>query len=253
MYTDTEFERLEEEEHSLTMEEVALMLLLLGTLQSSLEKELRQFYQKYGKDGVVAYRDVRKWVSKKDRRKRLAVLLLFINEKFTSLLDELKSHFTMFLTGVTNKEREFFNVTLDDENLLLTKWGTDNLNWLDRLTDDVELWPQYIALDIKRSILRQDDIESVLKLVNKRFTSIEQILQRLAITESTAMNSIARRRIFKELGVTKYRFYTRADERTCEICGSMHGLVFPISSYEIGVNASPMHPRCRCWEVPIVD
>ena len=97
------------------------------------------------------------------------------------------------------------------------------------------------------------DVTAVLNLLDKRFDSIESIIQTLGLTESTAVGSLARRKIFAELGIAKYRFYTRPDERRCETCGSMHGLIFPISAYEVGVTASPIHPRCRCWEVPIMD
>ena len=82
---------------------------------------------------------------------------------------------------------------------------------------------------------------------------MNSILNKLALTESTAVGSIARREIFKELGIKKYQFFTKPDERRCETCGAMHGLIFPISAYEIGVTASPLHPHCRCWEVPITD
>ena len=59
--------------------------------------------------------------------------------------------------------------------------------------------------------------------------------------------------IFKKLGINRYGFYSRVDERRCEYCGSLHGKTFPITAYEVGVTASPIHPRCRCWEVPITD
>ena len=102
-------------------------------------------------------------------------------------------------------------------------------------------------------MLRRDNIDDVLDMIDGRFTTMERVLKALGITETTAVGSVARKEIFKELGIQKYRFYTQADERTCEVCGAMHGLVFPMSSYEPGVTASPMHPRCRCFEIPIAD
>jgi SPP1 gp7 family putative phage head morphogenesis protein len=229
------------------------MLLILATTKVNLEKELRSFYQKYGKDGVVTWQEARKWISGKDHRRRLTTLLLYLTGEFDSALSELTPKFRNFLTEVAKKEMEFFNVDIDLEDVLSTVWGVDELTWLKRLEDDLELWTMYVGNDIKRSIMRRDDIEKVLKQLDKRFMSMENIIQKLAMTESTAVGSIARREIFKELGIKKYRYYAREDERTCEVCGSLHGLEFPISSYEVGVNASPIHPWCRCWEVPIMD
>lgn len=253
MYTDEELDELEQEEHSLTEEAIALMFLQLSIVHGDLEKELRAFYQKYGKDGVVTYGEARKWVNGKDHRRRLTVLLLYLADKFSELHATLSPMFESFLSKVTKKESNFFDVDLDVEDIITTPWGVDDTAWLARLADDVELWNIYVANDLKRSFMRHDNIDDVIKRLDKRFMSIENIIQKLAVTESTAVGSIARRQIFKELGISKYRYYAREDERTCEICGSLHGLIFPISSYEIGVNASPMHPWCRCWEVPIVD
>lgn len=253
MWTDKKLEQLEEEEHSLTVEEITAMFLLVGIAKSDIQKELRDFYSKYGTDGVVTYQEARKWVSDKDHRKRMVVLLLFITSRFNDLLGDLEPHFRNFLTETISKESQFFSVDLDVDELLFKNWGVDEANWLDRLQNDVELWHYNISKDVKQSLLKRDSVNSVLEDLNKRFVSVEKVLQRLAITESTAMNSIARREIFKKLGIKKYKFYAREDERTCEYCGALHGLIFPISAYEIGVTASPIHSNCRCWEVPILD
>ena len=252
-YTDEQFDQLEQEERSLTDEAIAAMLLILASTKGNLEKELRSFYQQYGKDGVVTYQEARKWVSEKDHRKRLTVLLLFIATEFNSLSSKLSPKFESMLKEVVLKESGFFNVDLDASDLVTRGWGVDDLTWLDRLEDDVELWSVYISNDLKQGMLKRKDIDEILSQVDKRFMTIERVIRRLGLTESTAVGSMARKTAFKELGITKYQFYTRADERTCEICGSMHGLKFPISAYEIGVTASPLHTNCRCWEVPIWD
>lgn len=253
MYTDEQFEQLEQEERNLTDEAIALMILVLASTKTNLERELRSFYQKYGKDGVISYSDVRKWVSEKDHRRRLSVLLLLVSGEFNSALSNINPQFKSFLGEVISKESGFFDVELDVDDVLSKAWGTDDTTWLERLENDVVLWNAYISNDLKRSFLRREHIDKVIERLDKRFDSIESILKKLAYTESTAVGSLARREIFKELGVTKYRYYAREDERTCEVCGSMHGLTFPMTAYEVGVTASPMHPFCRCYEIPIIE
>ena len=252
MWTDEQFEQLEQDERTLTEEAIIALLLTLSTSRSNLEKELRSFYQKYGRDGVVTWLEVRKWVSNEDHRKRLTVLLLILADEFDSLYSKLNPEFDSFLQDIVEKELKFFDSDLE-VNALTTPWGVDDATWVTRLADDVEFWKLYVANDLKQAFLRKDDVEKVITKLNKRFTTMENVIQKLAMTESTAIGSLARREIFKELGITKYKYYAREDERTCEVCGSLHGLIFPISSYEVGVTASPMHPWCRCWEVPIRD
>lgn len=255
MHNEEQYIELEQEERELTDEAIALMLLILAEIHSRLERELRDFYYKYGKDGVVTYAEARKWVGGDDHRRRLTALLMFINENFNTLNTELCPKFKSMLAAVIGKEVKFFNA--DDKNIadkpLNESWGADEKTWLERLDADVALWCAYILFDIKQAFHQRKHIDDVLAKLDKRFNSMKYVLETLGLSESTAVGSMARRMIFQQLGIGKYQFYTKADERTCEVCGSMHGLIFPMSAYEVGVTASPLHPRCRCWEVPIWD
>ena len=248
MYTDEELEKVEKEENLFTEEALVLMLASISSTKAELEKELRLFYQKYGKDGVVTYSEARKWISDKNHRRRLTWLLVYIGTLFSDLFSNLRPDFDSLVSKVIKKEHDFFGVSLETPKL---NWGVDNLTWLDRLADDVTTWQAHVANDIKRSMLAKKTIDDILESLDKRFMTMENVIRSLAITETTAVGSIARQQAFKELGITKYQYFAREDERTCEYCGSLHGLVFPISAYEVGVTASPIHPRCRCWEVPI--
>ena len=253
MYTEEQFIELEQEERTLTDEAIAVMILLLANTKGNLEKELRDFYQRYGKDGVVTYAEARKWISQQNHQRRLTALFLYISGEFASALVGLETHFRNFLTEVIGKESAFFNTKIDIDKLLSRKWGLDDLYWLERLEADVNLWKVTIAKDVKQLIHKGASLDDVLKQLDKRFTSIDKVLKKLGLSESTAVGSLARQDIFKELGVGKYQFYTKADERTCGECGALHGVIFPISAYEVGVTASPIHPFCRCWEIPIWD
>ena len=249
MYTDEQFEQLEQEELEITEEEIALMLVLLASTKRSLEKEIRDFYSKYGKDGVVTYQEARKWVSSTDHRRRLTVLMLFINESFDKLYFELTPQFKKLLERVAHKEFDFFGVDIP-EDIDTVYWGADDKAWHDRLDEDVQLWKYQTQNKLKQTLLRRATLEDVAEWVDDYFGYMGRVLKRLGLTESTAMGSFVRQDIFKQLGVSKYRFYTQADERTCEVCGSMHGLVFPVSAMLIGSTASPLHPNCRCFEIP---
>lgn len=251
MYSEKQFIELEQQERQLTDESIMLMFLILSTLKGSLESELRKFYQQYGKDGVVTYTEARKWISEQDHRRRLTALNLLISNEFNSTLEKLKTEFEKMLKSVVDKETDFFGVQIDNDKPLTQKWGKDDSTWFERLENDVALWCAAILMDCKLSILKRSSLDMLLGRVDKRFKNINSVMKALGLTESTAVGSLARQNIFKQLGVKNYQFYTKVDERRCEECGSLHGLVFPISSFEVGVNASPIHPHCRCWEVPI--
>ena len=253
MRTEEEYIALEQEERAITDEYILLMLFVLSGIKGDLEDELRLFYQKYGKDGVVTYGEARKWISMRNHQRRSTALTLSITSLFAMALVDLEAHFRKFLTEVVAKEAEFFDTKVDVEKLLSRKWGADDLYWLQRLEKDVRLWQVYVLNDIKRAIHKGETLDALLGRMDKRFNSINSALKALGLTESTAVGSLSRQDIFKELGVSKYQFYTKEDERRCETCGALHGVVFPISAFEVGVTASPIHPHCRCWEVPILE
>lgn len=253
MWNEEDFIALEQDELEITENEIIMMILVLGGLQTNLEKELRDFYSRYGKDGVVTYAEARKWVSEKDHRRRLTILTLFVGAAFESAFTEWEKHFRKFLIEVVGKESTFFGIKVDVDKLLTKKWDFNDLYWLERLEYDVDLWKATLSSDIKRAMLKGDSLDNILKQLEKRFKSIESTLTTLGLSESTALGSFARKEIFKELGIGKYKIYTKVDERRCETCGALHGQVFPMSAYEVGVTASPFHKRCRCWEVPILE
>ena len=248
IYNEELLTQLEQEEHELTLGTLLLLFALIRGLHSDLEYELRKFYQKYGKGGVVTYADARKWISEKNHQRRLTWLLALTSVQFTSLFGKLRKDFESMVDKIIKKEFEFFGVALDTPKL---NWGADDLTWVGRLSDDVIGWNVYVANDIKRSMLLRKNIDEVSEFLNKRFVTMENVMRRLAVTETTAVGSIARKAAFKELGITKYQYFAREDERTCEQCGALHGLVFPVSAYEVGVTAPCLHPSCRCWTVPI--
>lgn len=252
-YTDEDYEQLEHEERTLTDEAIASMVLLLASGKTELEKELSDFYQRYGKDGVITYKEARKWVSEKDHRKRLTVLMLTVDGIFQTTHSKILPQFETMVKDIISMEMDFFDTDIEFDKLVYHDWGVDELNWLDRLEKNVELWEYNIIGDLKRSFVKSESIDKVMERMDKRFDSMATVINRLVLTESTAVGSLTRREIFKELGVTKYRYYTMEDERTCKVCGELHGKVFPISAYEVGVTASPMHPLCRCFEIPIVE
>ena len=187
-------------------------------------------------------------MSEKNHQRRLTWLLALLSTNFSSLFSKMRKEFETMTAEVIKREFEFFGVALDTPKL---NWGVDDLTWLDRLADDITAWEAYVANDLKRGFLAKKNLDDILKTLDKRFLTMENITRRLAITETTAAGSITRQEIFKELGIKKYKYYAREDERTCEQCGSLHGLIFPISAYEVGSTAPPIHSHCRCWTVPI--
>lgn len=88
------------------------------------------------------------------------------------------------------------------------------------------------------------------RLSNTFKASKSQVL-RLLKTEVSRANSQARDKMYKENGFTHYRYV--CEPGACPICKPLDNKVFKVEDREIGVNAAPMHPNCRCRDYGIIE
>lgn len=252
MYTEEELRKLGIEEDELTEEELLLLLAALHGALSNLEREIRLFYQKYGKDGIVTYAEARKWVSAKNHTKRLVVLNETISSLFEASFVNFEKDFRNHLTNEITKEIKYFKVDVDIDDILNTVWGEDGANWLQRLTAHRNKWVTTINSDLKVSFLKRDSVIDVISNLAKRGETMDVILKRLWRTETNAISSITRKEIYKKLGIKNYRFI-HVDKCHCEKCTDMDNVIFPLSEYIVGITANPLHPNCKDRTVPIWD
>lgn len=83
--------------------------------------------------------------------------------------------------------------------------------------------------------------ESYKKKGSARFRA-ESIL----ITETARTQTEIQKRLFEDGGFEQYIYIAEHDHRTCSVCASLDGEIFPVKDMLSGVNAAPMHTRCRC-------
>ena len=88
----------------------------------------------------------------------------------------------------------------------------------------------------------------IIEQVTKIFDENRVIV--IAETESIAVVTQAMLFVFESTRLVRQVRYTAVgDERTCPICGRLHGQVFPTNS----APRIPLHPRCRCQYRSVVE
>ena len=250
MYSEEEIKQLAEDENELTEEEILVLLAALHTTLDELEKEIRLFYQKYGKDGIVTYAEAKQWVSSTNHVRRMVFLNQGIADIVTDGFNNFEQTFRFTLTNIIEKEAKFFGITVDIDELLNTPWGVDGLTALERLSIHRKKHILNVNCNLKRSILRGDSIFDVLDEMSKYGDKMDWQLTRLLRSESNAMSSIVHKQGFIANGYTHYKF-VHVDRCSCEQCESMEGKIFPIEEYEVGITANPLHSNCKDTTVPI--
>lgn len=130
----------------------------------------------------------------------------------------------------------------DGKNFSARIWGEDRTNLVHQLDTR-----------FTQGIIRGEAPKKIASDLAKTLDVSRNAAERLVLTESSFFASAAARDSFKELGVEEYDFEATLSEKTCELCGSLDGKTFRLSDHRPGVTASPMHPRCRCTEIPHFD
>ena len=112
--------RTRKEEEELSDEAIVALLLALGVSKDKLESEIRSFYSKYGKDGVVTFQEARKWISNKKHLRRYLLLDHVIEDIFDISFESFADTMNDLLREVILKESQFFGVTVDVDKILDT-------------------------------------------------------------------------------------------------------------------------------------
>lgn len=136
------------------------------------------------------------------------------------------------------------------QNAVDMAWARDGKNFSSRIWQDKERTVNSLNEVLTQSIIRgENPHKAIERLAQKMYTS-KNNAGRLYMTESAAIASRGQQQCYRELGVEEFEFVCTLDSHTSEICRRMDGMHFPMTQYEIGVTAPPMHPYCRSVTVP---
>lgn len=132
-------------------------------------------------------------------------------------------------------------------------WALDGKTFSDRIWQNKEKLTRELNTMLMQSVIQGKNAGDYIGELAKKMNVSRRNASMLIMTESAAIASEATQGCYKDLGVKEFEFVATLDDHTSEICQSMDGQHFPISEYNIGVNAPPLHPWCRSTTVPYFD
>lgn len=254
-----------------------------------LEKEIAYYYQKYGKDNVLEYRQMMKQLTKEEatmlfedmenffrlhpeyaelrpvresiyKLNRLEGLQLSIMKQQLGLSSEEAALIGDHLLSYTISTYEGVQVLIpfnQFDGRAAKQVGqkiVKDTDFEERLLANREKLADYLNNDIAKGIARGDSYDRLSKQIRDRFDGVSRrSAYRLLYTEGTRMFNRANSEAFAEAGINQYRYCTAGDNRVCSDCKALDGNVYDISEASDGTNYPPMHPWCRCHTEPAVD
>jgi SPP1 gp7 family putative phage head morphogenesis protein len=107
--------------------------------------------------------------------------------------------------------------------------------------------------ELTQMIIQGKGVKETSKALSKKLEADYKNCVRLIHTEHSYFMGEATCKAYEELDVEHYQYSSALDKRTCESCGALDGEIIKLSERTVGVNASPLHPLCRCTELPYVE
>lgn len=137
------------------------------------------------------------------------------------------------------------------ERIVNQKWNSENYS--DRVWKNRTGLARKVMKNITVGISQGHEFKRMSEKLSKDMNVGYYEARRIIETETTGALENAKEQVYKEMGITKYRFIATIDDRTSKICRALNGKVFDLKDRQIGVNCPFMHPFCRSVTVPVVD
>lgn len=129
-------------------------------------------------------------------------------------------------------------------------WAADGSNFSDRIWKDKAKLLSSMETELTQGLIRGDPQDRIVKKLAERMGVSRSNAARLVATESAFFAAKGELDNMKELGVEKYQFLATLDRKTSDVCRSMDMKIFPLTDFQPGVTAPPLHCYCRSCTVP---
>ena len=136
-------------------------------------------------------------------------------------------------------------------------WLIDGKNFSQRIWKHTEELVETLNEKLIACVVSGKSPRDLKNELRERFRVSYEVADTLVKTETANIQTQAAAQRYKDMGAKQYEFFADSDERTCRHkkinCNDLDGKRFFFAEMEVGKNAPPIHPRCRCCITPIVD
>lgn len=126
-----------------------------------------------------------------------------------------------------------------------------NAEWSERLWGDSAALRSELDTLLHRGIIQGKNPKVLARDLRKKFDVSVYESERLMRTEMARVQQDVFQDSAKQVGVAQYKYIAEPD--ACDKCAALDSKVFDFEDAEIGINAYPMHPQCRCSQSMYVD
>ena len=259
----------------------------------SLEKEIASFYQRYGENNIIEYRNLLQSLSMEEKDMLIKRADEFIEKypKYKNILpvreniyklnrleglqysillkqyeigaieqEEIENHLRKYALKGANITYEtlgfgknFLSINSDVISKILDNSYAGEENFSDRIWNNKKKLADYLNKDFAQAVARGDSYDKCVKSLKERFSKVTR-------NDCYRLIFTEGTYVLNESTITpfeedfeSYEISTVGDGRVCSICRGIKGKVFNIKERTPGINFPPFHPWCRCSFEVVVD
>lgn len=133
--------------------------------------------------------------------------------------------------------------------LINSIWCADGKNYSQRVWDNVNDLVETLNEGLVNCVITGQKTTQLKKALQERFNVSYSRANTVVRTEMSHIQNTAAQKRYEDYGLKEFEVWADKDERLCEICGKLHKKRYPMGA-QIPV---PVHPRCRCSIIPVVE
>ena len=126
-----------------------------------------------------------------------------------------------------------------------------NATFSDRIWADQAALRAEIDKLLQSGLIQGKNPRVLARELRKKFDASIYNSERLMRTELARVETDAQQKEYEVNGIEEYEFMANAG--CCDECQMLNGKKFKVAKMQPGLNASPIHPHCRCSTAPVVN
>ena len=131
-----------------------------------------------------------------------------------------------------------------------TAWS--GRNYSARIWRNTDQLAQMLEDEIEAAFLSGKSVRRMANVIMDRFGVGYRAAECLVRTETSYVQNQTAAKSYQDAGCTEYEILTASDRRTCSRCAAQNGRRYLFTEMQVGENAPPFHPNCRCTILPVV-
>ena len=131
-----------------------------------------------------------------------------------------------------------------------TAWS--GRNYSARIWRNTDYLAQMLEDEIEAAFLSGKSVRRMANVIMDRFGVGYRAAECLMRTETSYVQNQTAAKSYEDAGCTEYEVLTAQDRRTCQYCAKQNGKRYLFTEMQVGENAPPFHPNCRCTILPVV-